>query len=423
MKFKIFYGWYMVIAAMLLAMINNSIMGYGWTAFVDPVTITFGWSMAEMSLASALRSLETGVFNPLWGPVVDRKSPKWLMRIGVVASSGGLILLSQMENLWMYYGGFVLVGVGTSLVTNMLPLTVIARWFKKDLGKANGLLMTGNALGGVTVLLVVILIQLLGWRNTIFYTGLLFLFLGIVFSFLFRSRPEDYGMVPDGRITDGATKKRAANVDFGTTAIEAVKMRAFWHIAVATLFQNATISTVMMYAIPYLTNVGMSRELAGAVVTIYTFISALGRVPFGILSDVFRKSYVLTFCMLIVVVGLILYWRMEGESPFWFIILFAIPYGLGVSGVTAIRGPILVDYFGVRNFGSIYGVTSIFMSIASVVSPPIAGWIFDNYHDYKIWWIILLGMGVIGILAMITIPAPRRVAAKEIETVPETVKQ
>ncbi len=418
MKIKLFYGWYMVLAGLVLAMINNSIMGYGWTAFVDPVTATFGWTMAEMSLASSLRSLETGVFNPLWGPVVDRKNPQLLMRIGVVLTAGGLILLSQMQNLWMYYAGFVLVGTGSSLVVGMLPQTVIARWFKKDLGKANGLLMTGNALGGVTVPLVVILIGSLGWRSTIFYTGIIFLVFGMASSFLFRARPEEMGMIPDGREGTANGKRRSVGSDFGTSVKEAIKMRAFWHIAVGTIFQNATISTVMMYAIPYLTDLGMSREWAGTIVSVYTIISACGRVPFGMLSDVFRKSYVVAFCFLLLIIGLILYWQMQADSPFWFIILFAIPYGLGVSGVTATRSPILADYFGVKNFGSIFGVTSIFFAVANVLSPPIAGWIFDTYHDYKSWWLILIGMGVIGLISMLTIPKPRSAEVREPEPEP-----
>ena len=210
MKPKLFYGWYIVISGAVLGFVFSSIVGYGWTAFVGPMISTFGWSMAQVSLASSLRSLEIGVFNPLWGPVVDRHSPQKLMRIGVVCASLGLLILSRMHNLVMYYVGFLLAGVGSSLVTGMLPLVVISRWFRKDIGKANGLFFMGVGLGGVAVPLVVTLIDKLSWRTTLLYTAVGFFVLGLSLSFIFRSRPDDYGLEPDGKAPNNINESESA---------------------------------------------------------------------------------------------------------------------------------------------------------------------------------------------------------------------
>ena len=87
MKLKLFYGWYIVVSVLALSAFYNSIFGYGWTAFVNPIVATFGWSMTQFSAASSLRSMETGVFNPVWGTLVDRLSPRNLMLVGVMVSS------------------------------------------------------------------------------------------------------------------------------------------------------------------------------------------------------------------------------------------------------------------------------------------------------------------------------------------------
>ena len=189
MKLKLFYGWYIVVAGLVLAAYNSSIFGYGWTAFVNPIVATFGWSMAQLSLASSLRSMETGVFNPLWGLVVDRWSPRKLMLFGVISTALGIFCLSQTRNLAMYYAGFLIMGLGSSLVTGILPQTVIARWFRKDIGKASGLFYMGAGIGGVAVPLVVKIIDKLSWQTTLLYAAIGFLVLGIPLSFVFRSRP------------------------------------------------------------------------------------------------------------------------------------------------------------------------------------------------------------------------------------------
>jgi len=412
MKRKFFYGWYMVVAGMIMMALNSSIVSYGWTAFIGPITQTFGWSMADISWASAMRSLEIGVFNPMWGPVVDRGNPKKLMALGVSLSAAGLFCLSQTQNLLMYYAGFLVLGIGSSLAIGMLPQTIMSRWFRKDMGKANGLFFVGAGLGGVAVPLVVWLIDRLGWRNTLLYTSIVVLVIGISFSFIFRSRPQDYGMVPDEREGDANDKRKQANSDFGTTVREALKMRAFWHLVVTTIFQSSAMATVIMFAIPYLTGpgIGMDRATAGSVVSIYTFVSLFGRVIMGTLCDFFRKRWVLSAAIAVQTIGLILYWQMSETSPLWYVVLFAIPYGFGVSGVAPLRAPVTAEYFGTNNFASIFGLTSFFFGVGNMAAPPIAGWLYDTYKDYRTWWLILIGMGIVALIAAVTMPAPQKKA-------------
>ena len=62
---KLFYGWYIVIAAALSNAAVGGIMVYGVTAMVDPIYAAFGWSYAVISLAMTLRGVENGVLNPV----------------------------------------------------------------------------------------------------------------------------------------------------------------------------------------------------------------------------------------------------------------------------------------------------------------------------------------------------------------------
>lgn len=103
-----------------------------------------------------------------------------------------------------------------------------------------------------------------------------------------------------------------------------------------------------------------------------------------------------------------LFWLIGGTSPFWLILLFAIVYGFGLSGVMALRAPVLLEYFGIKNFGAIFGLTSIFITVATVASQPLAGWIYDTHHDYKVWWLALVAFGVLALIAILTIPRAQK---------------
>jgi MFS family permease len=126
--------------------------------------------------------MENGVFNPLWGPVIDRVSPKKLMVFGVICTSAGMICLSFSKNLAMYYAGFLIAGVGSSLISGMLAQTIIARWFRKDMGKVSGILYTGTAASGILAPVIVMLIDKIGWQHTLLYAAIGFLVIGIPLS-------------------------------------------------------------------------------------------------------------------------------------------------------------------------------------------------------------------------------------------------
>lgn len=405
MKFKLFYGWYIVIACLIIVAYNSSIFTYGWTAFLNPIAATFGWSMAQLSLASTFRSLEQGVFNPFWGRAVDHWSPRKLMIFGVIATGLGSFVLSRTSSLITFYLGFLVMGVGSSLVTSMVPTATIARWFRKDIGKANGLFYMGVGIGGVMVPIVVHLIDAFGWQTTLLYGTVGFFVLGIPLSFTIRKKPEDYGLIPDGRKENISGKKKSAlDYNFSTSVKEAVKTRVFWYMNVVIFFQTAVLGTVTLFAIPYLTSLGISRSTAGVVVSLYTVVSLCGRMPIGILADFFRKTYVTAMTIFLLGVGLLLFWMFNSETPFWMFVLFALTYGIGISGIMPLRLPLLVEYYGRGNIGTIFGLSGIASTVAAVASAPLAGWVFDTYADYKPVWLFLLGFSVIAVILMLTIP-------------------
>ncbi|MFH1032484.1 MAG: MFS transporter [Chloroflexota bacterium] len=406
MKVKLFYGWYIVAVCFLLMVYYGAIFIYGFTAFVNPIVATFGWSMAQLSLASSLRSLETGAFNPVWGTVADRYSPRKLMLFSIIVTALGVVCLSQTKNLLMYYVGFLIMGLGSSLLTAILPNTLIARWFRKDIGKATGVFYTSGGIAGMLVPAVTIILDRLGWQTTLLYIAIGFLVLGIPLSFVIRSRPEDYGLSPDGKTQLAGSLKSARPYDFGTGIKEALKTRAFWHINLAILFQSSTMSILIFYMMPYLSSLGSDRATASMVVMLYTLVSIAGRLALGTLSDTLKKSYLVAFTVVMMGTGLFIFWLVGADSPFWLMLLFAITYGLGLGGALVTRPPILAEYFGVKKFGTIFGLSSIFTTIGGVVAAPAAGWVIDTYHTYKPVWLALIGFAVIALISMLTIPLP-----------------
>jgi len=387
---------------------HGSILMYGFTAFINPIASTSGWSLAQISFATSLRGLESGALNPFFGAAVDRWPAKRLVLIGMAVYGLGLFLVSKATSLITFYAAFLISALGSSLAVQMVPPTMIARWFRKNVGLASGVLTMGVGIGGLLIPLLVKLIDTYGWQNALVILAAGVWVLGIPLSFVFRNRPEDYGLLPDGKLQgDSKGSDSLRDYDFSTGVREALKMRAFWHIGIATIFQTAGASAGTVHMMPYLASLGVERSTAGMVAMLVPLASLVVRIPTGLLADIINKKYVLALSVGLVSVALFLFWLIDGSS-FLLMLLFAVTFGFGLGGFMPARLPLFREYFGTKNFGVIFGLTSIFQTLGLVTGPPIAGWVFDTLGYFDPIWLILSGTGMVGVMVALTMPPPSR---------------
>ncbi len=403
---KIFYGWYIVGATVFISAFLGGMSFYGFTALINPLAVAFGWSYSQISLAMTIRGLEAGILSPFLGKVVDRWPAKWLILAGAVIIALGYLSLSQVNSLTMFYVSFVIIALGGSLGVTMAPMVTAARWFEKNLGKANGIIAVGIGIGGLTTPLITGLVDTLGWQLTMIILAVVVVVIGIPAAFVFRSQPQDYGLLPDGALqsaVDDADKFTEFDFDMGVK--EAIKTRAFWHYGIATFCQVAAVSSVILHVMPYLTSLGIERTTASMIAMFIPLVSIPARLAYGWLSDIFPKKYVFAASNVLTSIGLFLFSIIRGDSSV-IIVLFIIFFSFGLAGLLPIRASIIREYFGTINFGTIFGISFIFLSLGTVISPPIAGWIYDLRGVYDPYWLILGGVALVAAFSMLTMPLP-----------------
>jgi len=401
-----FYGWYIVATGAIILSYYSAVILYGFTAFIDPMVTTFGWSYAQISLGVSLRGIEQGVLGPLMGIMVDRWSPKLLAVIGILVLGLGLLCISRVTGLVMFYACFALIAFGTSLAIYMVPISTTARWFRKDIGKASGILSMGNGIGGLLVPLIVMMIDAYGWRSTLMYLAVGMWVLGIPMSFVYRNPVKENNVLSNRNNSGDSENINSAVPHESSVGIkEAVRMRAFWQIGIVWMIHMGAISAISVHIMPYLTSLGMERASASIVVMIVSIASLAVRLPFGLLTDVFKKKYVMSLAISLMGIGMFLFWIIDGSSM-KLIYAFAVFAGCGIGGLFPLQTPIIREYFGKKNFGTIFGLTSGFVTAGMVSTPPIAGWVYDSFGVYDPVWLVLCGATLVGLILTLTIPPP-----------------
>ena len=412
---KIFYGWWIIIASSIVTTYNGGIMFYGFTAFFNPILNEFGWTRAATSLAFSLQRLEGGIAAPIVGYFIDRLGPRKMSLFAVTVFGAGFILLSKVQSLLSFYIAFIVISIGHSAGFYSVGATVVANWFVRKRGRAMGFLTGGVALAGMLVPVLVRLINQYGWRQSLVIAGVGMWIIGIPLSFVFRNRPEEYGMLPDGDVVENEIKddpkvssptiqspSTAAETEF--TAMEAIKTRSFWMLAFGLSISFMAMSAVFVHIMPFLESIGISREKAGFVVTFTILLSVLGRIGLGWLSDFMDKRYVFCIALGLQTIGLLVFANIQ---DFWHIILFLVTFSPGYGAPIPLRPAIQGEYFGRKQFGTIQGLLLSISTVSSMTGPPFAGWICDVTGSYRLAFLILAAIPAVGILLFLLTPPPQ----------------
>ena len=389
-KEGVFYGWWIVLAGSISQAYTSGTFWQGFGAFFDPIIEQFGWSRALTAGAMSLQRMESGGVSPFVGWFIDKFGPRNVMLFGTFLTALGFILLSRIQELWQFYAAFLILTLGLSFGTFLIVTTAVANWFVENRSKALSFTMAGSGLGGVLVPVVIWLIATTDWRTGLVIVGIGCLVVGIPVSFVMKSRPEEYGMLPDGaplpedggdqaQSSDSPPRRSALSGEVTLTTREALKSRVFWQLAIAMGVSGMVISS-SIHQIPAITSFGMSREIAGLAILGVSLFSVAGRLGSGFFGDRLDKRQVIAVALLFQFIGTIVF---AFSSEMWHLAIFVITWGFGFGASIPVRFALIADLFGRRHYGSIMGTLMTTSAVFGVIAPVLVGWIFDIRGNYR----------------------------------------
>lgn len=406
---KIFYGWWLVAASFPIALYVAGAIFYGFTAIFEPIANEMGWSYAQVSFASSLRGLESGLLAPLIGILVDRWGPRRLIAMGALALFLGLSLLSHVNSLAMFYGAFVLISAGMSSCTMTVLMTAVANWFRKKIGIASGIAICGFGFGGLLIPVIVWLVESWGWRMAVNVLAVGALVIVLPLSLLFRHKPEQYGYLPDGEELKQEHNQAIPSTDASEESVSSrqlLKTRYFWQLSLAFMCLTIMLSAVVTHIMPYLSSIGISRTQASLVATGVPVVSVGGRLFFGWIGDKVDRRKLLAVVLAMMLLGLSCF-ELAATRGNWLLVLYMVLFGLGFGGGIGLRPGMVRELFGRSKFGTVFGMMMGTGALGTVVGPLLAGWAFDSWGSYQNVWFMFNAFAVIAVVLVLFLPSAR----------------
>lgn len=411
----VYEGWIVVGSAACVVLMIGASFFYGFGTIFTEVINEFGWSVAATSLAFSLRSEVGGIAAPFIGVAIDRLGAQKVALGGVVISALGVLLMSEIQEIWQFYAAMMVIAIGSSAAGGSVGLVAIASWFEVRRAFAMSIMTIGGGVGGLLVVGIAALVEGFGWRGALRVLSLIMLTVGIAFAVNIRTRPDGHPQPMDGvrARSDGHVPEPA--VRWGMSLREVMRARSFIFLSLGLLLMNFSTTAVVIHQIPYLEReLHISKAVAGSNVAYFTVFSIVGRLGAGYLGDRFSKRLIMVASCLLVMVGLALLASARTYLVATAAILIIAP---GFGGTIPVRPAMLADYFGTKFFGTINGVTALVTTTGGAVGPWLVGWLVDRTAHYHAGWLLCIAVTAAAIPFFLLASPPsietRRAAGRE----------
>ena len=416
-RLPFYYGWLIV----GIAFVTMAIAVTARTAFsllLPPLTEEFGWARGLVAGAFSFGFLVSAILSPTAGRMMDSHGPRLVIGSGVFMMSLGLLLAPIIETPWQLYATLgVLVGGGANLMTYTAHSLFLPNWFVRRRALAISIAFSGAGAGAIILLpWLQTIIGRDGWQASCTAIGLLVLFVTGPLTLLVRRRPEDIGLLPDGAslFEPAHAASRPSNiVDPAWVAVEWTLARAmrtgrFWWIVVAYFCALFAWYAVQVHQTEYLIEVGFTPLVAAWSLGIVSVVAIPGQIGFGALSDRIGREWIWSagcFGFAVCYAALIALERVP-SLPLLYLMVFS-QGSLGYA-MTSVMGPIVVEIFEGRHYGSIFGTVTVALIGGGAAGPWVAGVIHDATGSYRLAFLVAIACSVLSAVA-VWIAAPRGV--------------
>lgn len=401
---KFFYGWVIVAVGFLAHIASAFSISSTLSVFLKPLSQDLGISRGVFSLIRSGEILIGAAAARVIGTLLDRHGGRWLIAAGGLVSGVGFLLLGQAKDFWQFaLVRWLFISPGDALMGSMVVNVSISQWFVRMRGRALALAGMGHGLAKVCMpVAAASLILYTGWRGAWAVFGVLTLALVVGPSLLFmRRRPEDMGLLPDGKSNaqqvDGAPKDEAAAAkarsntsdDVAWSRGEALRTSAFWLIVITFGVSHVGVTGLNLHVFSFVSDQGHPAMVAALVMSIIAVMQFSTPMVWGLLAERANIARLIMAKFMIQAVGILL--ALSDPGLFSLYAGFFL-YGIGMGGTAILAEMIWANYFGRTSLGKIRGMGSLLTSVFSAGGPPFFGLLFDATQSYKLSFSIFIGM-------------------------------
>ena len=351
--------------------------------FVDGLSREFGLTRTEFGFGVLLATIALAVGNPLAGWAVDRFGVKPPAVVGLLLLAVGFAGMGMFVSSTSTY--LVLQALLAFLAVASGPVAfakLVGGSFTRHRGIALGITMAGIGLAAAIVPpLLSSLIAERGWRAGYFALAVVPLMGALAVALL----------VPNGSLLSARPTPAQGAGSAPDSDDSWLRSRAFWIMAAASATMSLAFMGLLPHFVPMLMDGGLDARTAGSVAGTIGLAVISSRLLIGYLLDrLFAPRVAIGVCLM-AAAGCVLFLTQGASAA----TLTAIALGFAVGAELDLLGFLVARYFGLAQFGRVYGWQYAVFVFSSGVGPLWVGAVRDATGNYD----LTLTLSAAGLLA------------------------
>ena len=396
------YRWTIVAACFIGSMVVYGI-SYSFGVFFDPLLTEFGANRGRTSLVFGLHTFMLYIGAVAVGRLVDKYGVRRLLFTGTILFGVGLFWTSQAQSLQEFLLSYsVITSLGLSIIY-VVSYATIPRWFTERRGFAGGIASSGL---GVGMLIIApgaeYVIETTSWQTAYIVICAFLVSVLLVATLLIREPPEDRAETPSKTQQRSETDTSTLHTITATLSLKSFQLVFLgWALIYTTLF-------VVFVNLPvYASDTGLTTQVGAFALGIIGATSIVSRLTIGLVSD--RVGRARSFAWSSAIMGVSTLFLPFIETTYA-LYLVACAYGIGYGGNGALLSPLTADLFGTGNINTNFGLTSMSFAVSGLLTPYIAGIVYETQGTYAV---IFLASGILAVIGSGFILVAGRIAPNQ----------
>ncbi len=343
---------------------------------MGPIHAELGWDFAEISAAITIFGVIAALLAPTVGRLADRHGVRPVALISVAAFAitfAAVWLIPPTLNAWWAIWAVIgVIGIGSTPVTWS---RAVSMWFNRHRGLALAIMLLGTSLAALVVPQVVTrAIAAWGWRSAFPVAALFPLLIALPLGLLWFREPR-----PEERPAGVAD---ASGALVGVSLATALRGRHFWTLWIAIFIIATAYGGAHIHIAQIVGMHGFGPEVAASVLGVVAIGILSGRLIVGAAFDRFWAPGVAFPAMLLPAAACLM--LMGTSQSLAMVMIGGLLLGFAAGAESDVIAFLTAKYFGMANYGQIYGMLYLPFGIGSAISPILYGLARDRTGNYDL---------------------------------------
>ncbi len=383
-------GMVLLCGGIILTLAMGTRQGFG--LFLQPMTLSHGWSRETFAFALALQNLLWGVSQPFLGMIADRKGAGRVLLTGAACYVTGLVLMAMAgTGLQFAIATGLFIGLAQGCTTFSIIFGVVSRAVPPERrSMALGVASAAGSFGQFAMLpYTQTLITHVGWFNALLALAVTAALIAPLASALVEKRAGD-AAAPSQSIAEAVR--------------EAFAHKSFRLLTAGYFVCGFQLAFITVHFPAYLLDRGLSANVGMAALALVGLFNIVGSFASGALGAKYTKKYLLSsiYFLRSITIALFIFSPVSEATVY----LFAAVMGVLWLSTVPLTNGVIGGIFGVSYMSMLSGFVFFSHQLGSFAGVWLGGYLFDHTGSYQVVWMISIGLGVFA--ALVNLPIQER---------------